>query len=709
MNGHENGFTPYGDAGDPFAPETIEATIEAALRGGLPDTAETTFVRRIVAAHALPAEAEASLVRVRGRIGTAVLDAPGEDERAGGALERREAVRGRPLGIVPPARGSSRLGASLRAIAAVLVVALLGAGFVALLHGRGGRGPTTTTPLPQTPGWQNVAITHAKTAQALDFDPAQGVSYAVNEMTGYIYACGGAGHLWISMDGGSSYTPFSYTLPRGVSGTATCVIATVPGAPGVFMRLDNGGRPSASSAYFLVPGKGTQVLQAPSAAVSLTSPAQQISIVPDQYVAIRMSGDWLYATVWVNQLNRTALLGTPDFGQHWTWLDASIKGISALLLDRFAVDSADPNRLFLGVGPGPTADGLPSIVMTTDGGKTWQALPYDNQYGLTLAGASETAVFAFTKDDAAGHTALLRRDFTRNGGWQRVTQMPAALTAPGGAMVPDVGPDGTVYAVEARGSANGQQVSIRPYTLGPGATAFRLDWPQTALTRPPLHFAFALGGIWPDGQPALYLDSSLEHVADPPLYRLALSESAGPQSTKPSVTPISMPTATAGTPTSANTCPGTAPDLGFIQPGGLGAPLATFAPRWGVQTGAGTATLSFGSWPDTGTQKITAPNPGPNGRVSSLRYYPDASQHLSLADAGTIATTLIPTDSQFMSLGGPLNPNTNPVTLGYCSGAFYAAFPPGSANPTFGRLAVTFWKNGSGDVYRIDVNTLMLG
>jgi hypothetical protein len=378
-----------------------------------------------------------------------------------------------------------------------------------------------------------------------------------------------------------------------------------------------------------------------------------------------MAGDWLFATVWVDQLNRTALLDTPDFGQHWFWLDATIRGSSALQLDRFAVDPAHPNRLFLGVRPGPAADGLPSIAMTTDSGKTWQPLPYDNQYGLTLAGASEHAVFAFTRDDVAGHTALLRRDITGSGGWQRVTQMPAALLSPGGAEVLDVGPDGTVYAFEVSGSGNGQQVTIRPYTLSPGASSFRLDWPQTALMQPARHFAFALGGIWPDGQPALYLDSGSEHVADPPLYRLVLSESASPQSTKPNVTPIIVPTATAGTPPSAYT--GAASDLGFIQPGGLGAPLGTFAPRWGPQVGSGTATLWFGVWPDTDTQKVSLTNPGPNGRVSSLRYYPDASQHLSLADAATVATTLIPTDSRFMSLGEPLDPNANPVTVGYQS------------------------------------------
>jgi hypothetical protein len=119
------------------------------------------------------------------------------------------------------------------------------------------------------------------------------------------------------------------------------------------------------------------------------------------------------------------------------------------------------------------------------------------------------------------------------------------------------------------------------------------------------------------------------------------------------------------------------PILANIQPGGEGASLDTFATRWGTQGGAAAGNLAYGRYRDTGRQKVLVPSHLPaNDRVWTVQYFVDTTQQVRLDDAAAIAVSILPKDA---TQRGELRQNGDGVTVGYCSAAMLAAFPPGTS------------------------------
>src|SRR5215467_2524672 len=133
-------------------------------------------------------------------------------------------------------RGRQRSAAGA-GVAAVLIVALFAGSFFALLHSHS---PSNTG---GAANWHDVSILKAHTTQPLDFDPANGIAYAVSDASGTIYACG-SNKLWYSPDGGKTYQPFRPTLPPPdlQNPDTNCDIATVSGEPGLFAAAQRNGQ-----------------------------------------------------------------------------------------------------------------------------------------------------------------------------------------------------------------------------------------------------------------------------------------------------------------------------------------------------------------------------------------------------------------------------------------------------------------------------------
>jgi hypothetical protein len=232
------------DGADPFAPAIVDEAIEAARLSSstAEDDRDAALVRALHQIHALPPGATATLERVRNQLQSAALAEDGDPPMPG---DLPRVVRTLPPWRPFRARFGGWQTSLVREVAAVLIVALLGASFFAALH-RGGTSvrngqPTPSVAHPSGPigVWQDVSISQASTDGKLDFDPTAGVTYATNRDTGDVYACG-SGHLWRSNDGGATYTPFVPALPAQAVPThsARCVITTVPGFSGVFAAAD---------------------------------------------------------------------------------------------------------------------------------------------------------------------------------------------------------------------------------------------------------------------------------------------------------------------------------------------------------------------------------------------------------------------------------------------------------------------------------------
>ncbi|HEY7780282.1 MAG TPA: PQQ-binding-like beta-propeller repeat protein [Ktedonobacterales bacterium] len=148
-------------ADDPFAPAVVEDTIARSLRPDAPATPSAVLVRTVADAYALPPAADAVLARGRGTLArhAAALNSGRVQMISSDTWPEVTAPSTRPP--QPLRRPPSRFGTAWRAVAAVLVIALLGGGFFALLRGapRLGGHPTATgtaTPSPvsatPTPG-----------------------------------------------------------------------------------------------------------------------------------------------------------------------------------------------------------------------------------------------------------------------------------------------------------------------------------------------------------------------------------------------------------------------------------------------------------------------------------------------------------------------------------------------------------------------------
>ena len=126
-------------AKDPFAPEVVESTIAEALRQNTPATPSAVLVRSLADAYTPSPATEAVLARSRAtfaRHAEALSDGTLQTagEQAVSTNSGPAAVKLRPRPSRPPRLGVSSLAPAWRTAAAVFLVALLGAGFFALLH-----------------------------------------------------------------------------------------------------------------------------------------------------------------------------------------------------------------------------------------------------------------------------------------------------------------------------------------------------------------------------------------------------------------------------------------------------------------------------------------------------------------------------------------------------------------------------------------------
>lgn len=149
-------------AGDPLAPEVIEDTIAHSLRVDAPNTSTATLVRSLANAYALPPAADAALARSRATLAhraealgagglpqAPTIASPDESWSAPTRPVSRPAPS--PWAPQPPRHQRSHVGRVWRTAAAVLIVALLGAGFYALLREAPGLGGHLIPKATQTP------------------------------------------------------------------------------------------------------------------------------------------------------------------------------------------------------------------------------------------------------------------------------------------------------------------------------------------------------------------------------------------------------------------------------------------------------------------------------------------------------------------------------------------------------------------------------
>jgi outer membrane protein assembly factor BamB len=157
-----HGLTGRGPADDPFAPEVVEMSVAQSLRPDAPATSTAQLVRTLADAYTLPQVAGATLARSRTTLARRAKTLTSGRHPAGGrqvTFSRTSPAPSMsssrlPQSPQPPRRRHSPFETFLRTAAAVLVVALLGAGFYALLRSVQGRGtrphPTPTATHPPT-------------------------------------------------------------------------------------------------------------------------------------------------------------------------------------------------------------------------------------------------------------------------------------------------------------------------------------------------------------------------------------------------------------------------------------------------------------------------------------------------------------------------------------------------------------------------------
>jgi hypothetical protein len=697
------GMSPNNGA-DPFAPATVDEAIEAARLSSptAEDDRNAALVRALIQIHALPPGAAATLERVRNQLQSAAL-ADDDDPPMPGDLPR--VVR-----TLPPWRPfRGRFGgwqtSFVREVAAVLVVALLGASFFAALH----RGGTSVRNGQPTPGvahpsgpigvWQDASISQASTDGQLDFDPTVGVTYAANQDTGDVYACG-SGHLWFSHDGGATYTPFMPALPAQAAPThsARCVITTVPGFPGIFATSDaalQGGKtvPHGTGSIFYAQAgdAGWQTLAIPSTARVInstpTTPLHADDIWADIFTDFASgagepavgSHNWLFARM--RSSYATGIVATPDFGHTWVWLDGPSAAFSC---GNFAVDPADPRTVVCDHG------NASALSETNNSGYTWQRRDAQPLRDSAVAGVHSDMLYG--EQGVNGATHILRRSLATDT-WQDV----GAAGAAGATAQVALSPAGTLYVLLTDGGATSGSFTVE--ALAPDAA--QITKLLTAALPGHSQDNLRLVGLGPGGVPALYAYDVPLHSPSPgtSLARLLLP-SSGIQSG--GATP---------SPTQAALCPNPPPagvlagDLADIQPGGIGAPLATFAGRWGPSDGVAAGTTSFGKNGD-GANTVGVHADPATRRAVSLDFAVDRYRPMTLDQAKAFVRTVVPTDASDLYLGAP--PSGNPLSFGYCSPALAAVFSGENANNTFGRLAAAYYQDAHG-VYRITIMPIIFG
>ena len=712
----------HGEMPESFAPETVDEEIARYLgTEAQPEGAGhgARLIHALAGYHTLPPEADRSLesVRTRIRITAGASDASISTGHRDANLHRRGEPGSRPeqsqraMGSSSGMRPVVALTTPLRAVAAVLVVALLLGGFVAVLHLRGGRQIVTV------PTWQNVGIAREKVhGQPLDFDPASGVGYTISQSGGRIYAVGGT-HLWYSDDGGATYRPFAPALPF-IKNVKSYIISTVPGLRGVFASPGSVDNPGAPIFYAEAGAPGWSTLQSADAAHPIATPQSTTPIDPariwkaifyeytfgqatGQNIQARAVGNWLFVLAGPRDIGAT-LIGTPDFGA--TWYDLSATMPEPCM--QFAVNPVDARQLFCLT--------TSSIEQTADGGLTWKqvmnASPPGTSFSLyTSIWASARAVYSYTYSSLNTPTPnvtppdmQLAHHPLGVGNWATATlyRMPQG----NGAVVIDVSPGDTVYALAGSVTAGLEsQTQVQASVLASGARQFVPVGEETTLSIPGNQVFFELGNIYSTDTPAIYAHAllSAQTAATQPLYRLALPRmDVYPQQ---EVTPLATPPLSAtSTPVLHPACTSTPGVVANIQNGGFGANYDTFARRWGASGGVAAGSEIFGQWSD-GTPKVQIADALPsNHRVYQMSYHVDKAQAVTEAQGEVLAKSILPKDATPVGR----SQQDNELIVTYCSAAIIAAFPPSVQDingplPHNGLIAVNYALRTDGNVEAI--------
>lgn len=715
-DGPESPDVPEND--DPFAPERVDEATAARLEAHEPlRDADTRLVVALARSHALPPEAEASLARVRARVWETRARPAATRNRSRERIMRRGALVSLPHA---PVRGGNWLSAAMRAGAAVLVVALLGGGFFAVLHGRAN--------FASRSDWRDVSITHARLARQLDFDASHGLVYAVSKTGSAIYACD-ANHLWYSTDDGRSYAPFPLAYPASNSSQPDelCSIGTAPGAPGIFVVTYGPATQIATQIWYAAAGdSGWRALGISDTAVDIgtgrrvpslaaSDIAQAVSSASD-HARLRVVGNWLFVLA---QAPNERLVATPDFGTTWYQLDTPLEAQN-LQCAAFAVDPANPLHLVCDAAPQPgfTADAVVELSLnpweTHDGGKTWSQIPYQAPVGQgwpPVTSVLASAHYLYASEILMHLVWLLRRPIA-GGAWQQVAQLPqpidvratgstAVLSSADGETY-DAAPDGTLYVWQ--GAHQGDTVTTQVFALRPGASSFDQIGSQKSLAYGGRAPVLELGDVGPGGSPALYLhDQPASANSRPqPLYRLALP--GGGANTSLDTTPLPMPAPTASATPIASICKPAPGNLADIQPGGFGATVDTFDTRWGQHHGAAAGSIFFGPNTSAGAWVVQAVEPASNNRIYNMSYRVDPAKQTTLAQAEALARTIVPKDAVQTT---PPHQTPYGIEADYCSAALVAAFPSSVAGPILplqhtGRLVVLYTLDAGGNVVSID-------
>lgn len=701
----------HGQPGGLFVPKTVDEAIAGRLAGVERDDRGEGDEARLVAAlagtYALPAEAGASLARVRSRLRQAAARRPtwegeGEDE----------AEFEVPVTVKLPESGRERRPmrrlAALRAVAAVLVVALLGGGFFALLHGQPGTGSRSAGV------WQDVSVTHSHLTAPLDFAPARGLTYAVAETGGVIYACD-ANSLWYSVDAGRTYAPFPLAYPASDTSRPDelCNMDTAPGAPGIFVVVYG----KQTQVEYAEAGDGAwRTLGIPdavqnvanggrSAPLDVSDIAQAVSADLD-HARLRVVGNWVFVLA---QAPSTRLVATPDFGTTWYQLDVGLEA-QKLQCAGFAVAKSDPLHLYcdtVSLNQGAVTAGA-GLWESVDGGTNWRqmTLPFSGR----TDGVKTSGAYLYVLANGPGITETVWRRAITGGVWERVAALPPPefntepLPPPSSFSMQNwgVGLDDTVYAWIA--SDDGTTVTVRVFALAPGSSTFGEVGAQYSATFRGKWLTLELGDTGPGGSPALYLHDKPTSANDgsQPLYRLPLPARGTRALIDTTPLPAPAPTATA-TPAPAAACTTAPGNVAEIQPGGFGATLDTFDARWGQHHGVAAGSIYFGPDTSSGNWVVSAAEPASNGRVYLMTYHVDPAKTMTLAQAEAVTATIVPRDAT--RTAGPRT-TASGVEVDYCSAALIAAFPLSvqmSVAPLYhdGRIVVMYDVDADGNVMGI--------
>lgn len=701
-----------GDLPERFAPETVDDEIARYLSTEpqpTPSADDTRLIHEIAAYHALPPEIDASLARVRARLrASSQVPSDSNSSRRGDTIRGTANVDTRAWQSQAGATSSrirrlTLLPAPLRAVAAVLVVTLLVAAFVAVFHLPGARQTATA------PTWQNVAITQEKAqGYTLDFVPAQvDVEYAISDVDGAIYAYGTPSqHIWYSVDGGATYRPFALSLPL-VKGWSYA-ISTVPGLPGVF--LSSGAQPFETIYYAEVGDKSWRQLNTSTVAQSLTPNGTSVAFDATNIgkaiffehefgksVQARAVSNWLFVLAKRSNGGDSTLIGTPDFGTTWYVLHAGLPGACA----QFAVNPADARQLYCLTNNN-------TVEQTADGGKTWKQMVSVNSNAIdpsTSIWASPRAVYSYATTVGTNKVTLAQHPVGA-GNWSAVATLPN-LPQGGGSQIIGVSPDDTAYAVAALG---GQQTRVQISVLPPGERQFASVGNEATLTFPGPGSAifFDLGDVYSGKAPAVYVHTGPEDfgAGARPLYRLALPAANTPPQpvATPFLTPTSLPTATLALHGACTSTPG---DVANIQSGGYGADLDTFAQRWGPSDGVAAGSVYFGRWTDS-TPKVQVADAMPsNHRVYAMGYHLSQAENMTQAQGEALAASILPKDVTPIAR----TQQGNDVTVTYCSAALIAAFPASVYEvngplPHNGLVIVTYTLRTDGHLFGIGFGPL---